>query len=120
MNPGDPRLSFERIVVGLRSWAENERPWIGAAVELLIGDESWLRRGSFYAALLPHPGDPAALRIDWAIAALIAETARASSSELAVLTAAIDIGTDRWGMAGLGYAHRQALVDAVTTAAGAR
>ena len=118
MSATGTRLTFERIVIGLRSWAENERAWIGAAVDLLIRHEGWLRRGDFSRALLPHPGDPAALRIDWTAAAAIAADARASTSELVVLTAATELGTNRYGIAGLGSAHRLALVDAFAAAAG--
>ena len=103
---------------GLRNWAAHQPAWVGAAVELLIWNETWPRRRDFLTAATRHHADDDVVAIRWADAAKFAETARGSSSELTVLQFAIVLGTDQLLLSGIGFAHRKAFVDAFTAAAG--
>ncbi len=59
--------------------------------------------------------------IGWAdAAAFLATGPRASSTELAILQLAIALGSDHYRLAGMGHAHRAAVLRAFTTAVGTR
>ena len=111
-------LTFERTTNGLRTWLALQPAWIGAAAELLIWHESWLRRQDFLTDVTWYaPDDGGVVGIRWSkVEAFLEPGPRASSSQLSVLRAVLDLGTDRYGIGGLGHSHRQALADAFAAA----
>lgn len=105
---------FDETVAALRAWAEGD--WIAtAATELLIEHETWLRRGSFHAACIDTDEDMS--RIKWDEAReFAAGSARASTTELAVLRLAVAIGSDEYRLASMGRANADMIIRAFATA----
>jgi hypothetical protein len=106
----------EALVVELRAWAATSDAHVAAAVGLLIDHDSWLRRPRFLATAVVSGKWNSHIRWSAARAAFDAgHYLPASSTELAVLDLAIDLGLDRFRM---GHAHRALLLRAVATALG--
>jgi hypothetical protein len=105
---------FDELAAGLRTWAKGD--WINtAAVELLIGHETWLRRGDFPAAAIE--GDAEMADIDWRKAKeFLADPPACSTTELAVLRLAVAIGADDYRLASMGSKNAHLIIRAFTTA----
>jgi hypothetical protein len=102
---------FDETAAGLRAWAATDEPGVQAAVGLLAWHESWLRRADFKAACVGS--DQGAPYIRWDMAAKFAAAGpRCSSSEMTILTTAIAIAGDAFGLYGLGRNGRRAVVEA--------
>jgi hypothetical protein len=109
--------AYDAIVAGLNRWMAGADDRERAATGLLSWHEYWLRRPDFRRACLGRQGRDWYVRWDDARGYLDAGP-HASGSQDAVLRVAVDLAGDRFGLDGLGRAHRQAVIDAVTVAAG--
>lgn len=111
-----PEITPEDRAAGLRAWAGSWDSNVRAAVELLCWHEGWLLRASFLEACVTQPG-PRVLAIDWRKAQRFATRARASSSERAVLDAAVMLALreESW-LRFRGDAHARAVVTAIAAA----
>lgn len=113
-------ITFEDRVKGLRGWPRYDGPHDRAAVELLIWNESWLRRTDFVDECVVQHAAGLVARIDWQKAERFAATVRiASSSERRILSLAVMLA-DRsecpdW-LRFRGDAHAQAVVNAIAAA----
>ena len=117
----------EQLIAGLRIWTKDHDPFVKAAVELLIW-RGWLRRGDFVRACVRQEAGPAAewssgtareAWIDWPQARKFADAAStASTSEMAILDLAIELGRDRFRFYIMGTAHSKAVAAAVAMAVG--
>lgn len=115
--------SFDDLVAGLRAWARGRTGQERAAVELLIWKEDWLRRRDFREACTSRP-EPDLVTINWAKAQIFAVRGYAlhggepvpSSSQLRILEVAVALGTDLFGIAHLGHAHKRAVAQAFAEA----
>jgi hypothetical protein len=100
----------------LRAWASSWDANISAAVELLVWHEGWLLRASFLEACVTQP-EPGLLAIDWRKAQRFAARVRSSTSERAVLDAAVMLALreESW-LRFRGDAHARAVVTAIAAA----
>jgi hypothetical protein len=122
-------ISFADLAAGLRGWARGRTAHEQAAAELLIWHETWLRRPDFKGAAITQRAAGLAARIDWEDArefvdngffALGEPVLPASSSQRRVLDLAVALGEDRFGLVGLGHAHKRAAAQAFAVACGER
>jgi hypothetical protein len=122
-------ISFEDLAAGLRGWARGRTAHEQAAVELLIWHETWLRRPDFKGACITQKAPRLVARIDWyearefidwGYARRGEQPVPASSSQRRVLDLAVALGEDRFGLGGLGYAHKRAVAQAFAAACGER
>ena len=90
-----------------------------AAVQLLAEHGRWLRHPTFISAAVVDPNADVP-RIAWGRArkAFDAGEFKGSTSEMAVLDLAIDLGDDRFRFGSMGYAHRDFILAALSTALG--
>src|ERR1017187_2209954 len=117
-------MDFDELVAALRAWAANGTNGERAALELLAWHGGWLRRGDFLRECIDYPEDVA--RISWTAARSFADRVtaggldapRASTSEAAILDLAVALGKDQSRLSTRGHAHRRAVVNAFTAAAG--
>lgn len=120
--------SQPRLIEGLRNWSEGFSPDV-AAVELLIGHESWLTREDFLSQCVDcvpqeelfDPERPVTL-IDWDAVThhLRSHTFPASSSAIAILSIAASLGTGyqvdlRGSLLGLDQTNSDLVIAAITT-----
>ena len=109
------------VVAGLHAWIDGHDPHVQAAVWLLLAHEVWPRRADFLRACVHRSPDG-----EWWIDFPAARTAfdngvfdTASSTELAVLDLAIELGTDRFRFRAMGPGNARAVATAVAHAVGA-
>lgn len=103
-------------VAALRKWAGGHSSHVSAAVGLLAWHETWLRRKDFLDRCVDTDVDGIPW-INWTKAREAYDAGlRGSTTELAVLDFAIDLGRDRYKFSQMGHAHSEALVRAVTNA----
>jgi len=105
------------LEINLKGWIANHDPHVRAAVELLIEHGYWLRNGHFVRAAVKPDGS--GVYIDWAAARQAYERgdfSLSSSTERGVLRFAIDLGSERYGLARMGAFNRRALMRALSTA----
>jgi len=109
---------FDALVTSLRRQTKNHDPHVRAAVELLIWEGSWIRRPDFQAAAIGR--DAVKAWIMWGEAARFraGPGASASSSELAVLDVAIEIGLDAFRLSRMDDEQAEAVVTAFAAALG--
>ncbi len=104
----------------LRAWAADMDAHVHAAVELLVGHATWLRRPDFLTAAVAVR-QPAVAWINWRSAREAFEAGRfdaASSTERAVLDLAIALGEDRYRLTAMSTGNAAAIATAVALAAG--
>lgn len=107
---------FDELGAGLRSFASVHDASLRGAVDLMIWQETLLRRADFFAAAIAVERN--GYRIRWDRAEQWAETAVGATSQFKVLKLAAWIATDPLGLNGFGHAHRRAAVDAFAAALG--
>ncbi len=113
------RLSLPRLVAGLRAWTRTHDAHVRAAVELLIGHNTWLRRIEFRAFL--HADSTGEVWINWCAARDAFDAGafdRSSSTELAVLDLALALATNHYRLSSMGPANAALIATAVTAAVG--
>ena len=99
----------------LRRWTHHHDPHVRAAVELLIGHETWIRRAGFQRACVERDGREA--RINWRKARQFVDSGSvASTTEMAVLDLAVAIGENRYKFSIMGPANSRMIATAVTRA----
>ena len=109
--------SLDAIVTGLRRWTESHDPHVRAAVELIIWQDHWLRRGDFRKACVIV--DPRDVWINWGNAREFADSRpRGSTSDLVILDLAVALGENRYRLPVMGSKHARAVTEAVADAAG--
>lgn len=112
------RLHLEQIAAGLRRWTRTHDAHVQAAVELLIGHDTWLRRSEFRAACV-HADRGGEVWINWNAAREAFDAGaftKCSSTEQAVLDLAIALGTDRYRLNYMGPANARLIAEAVAAA----
>lgn len=110
-------MDFEETAAGLRAWAEGD--WIAtAAVELLIGHETWVRRRDFLAACTDSGEGMTRIRWDDVREFAGSPQVPASTTEIAVLRLAVAIGSDDYRLASMGRANKDLITQAFATALG--
>jgi len=108
----------EQIIAGLRAWTKDHDLHVKAAVELLIW-RGWLRRGDFVRACVQGVSSERERWINWRSARHFADKcARGSTSEMAILDLAVELGRDRFRFNIMGDAHSKAVAAAVAMAVG--
>jgi hypothetical protein len=96
-------MNLSTLIEELRSWVATNDPHVRAAVELIIEHDVWLRRPEFLSTAVPHAAD--GHFISWRAARENFDAGTyscASSTELAVLDLAIDLGADRYRLSRMG------------------
>ncbi len=104
----------------LRAWAAGMGSHVHAAVELLIGHDTWLRRRDFLTAAV-SVRQPAVAWINWRDAREAFDAGRfdqSSTTERALLDLAIALGENRYRLTAMGNANAAAIATAVALAAG--
>lgn len=107
----------EDVIAGLRRWTETHDAHVRAAVELLIEHGSWVRRADFLRAAVDDRAG--VLIIGWRAAAEFLGAGVwviASSTDLAILQLAIDLGSNRYRLTNMGAANAASIIRAITTA----
>jgi hypothetical protein len=108
---------FDTLVRLLRRWTHNHDLHVRAAVELLIGHETWIRRGDFQRACVERDGREA--WVNWRKAREFVDVgSTASTSEMAVLDLAVAIGENRYRFSIMGPANSRMIAQAVARALG--
>jgi hypothetical protein len=116
------RLGVSGLLAGLRAWTRTHDAHVRAAVELLIGHGTWLRRTEFRDGCV-HMDSGGEVWLDWRAAREAFDAGgftAASSTERAVLDLAIALGTDRYRLGAMGPRNRDLIVTAVAAALGTR
>lgn len=102
----------------LRAWTREHDLHVRAAVELLIGHGTGLRRADFTQACATLDGREA--WIDWAAARrYVGSGPGRSASELAILDLPVAIGENRYRLSIMGQANAWLIATAVARAVGA-
>ena len=108
---------FDTLVPLLRRWTHNHDPHVRAAVELLIGHETWIRRADFQRACIELGSREA--WINWRKAhQFVNAGSTASTLEMAVLDLAVAIGENRYKFSIMGPANSRMIAQAVARALG--
>ena len=108
---------FGTLIRLLRRWTHNHDPHVRAAVELLIGHETWIRRADFQRACIER--DAREARINWRQARQFADAgSTASTSEMAVLDLAVALGENRFKFSIMGPANSRMIAQAAARALG--
>ena len=108
---------FDTLVVRLRRWTHSHDPHVRAAVELLIGHETWIRRADFQRACVEQDGREA--WINWRKAREFVDSGSvASTTEMAVLDLAVALGENRYRFSIMGPANSRMIAQAVACALG--
>jgi hypothetical protein len=108
---------FDTTVRALRRWTANHDPHVRAAVELLIGHETWIRRADFQRACIERNTREA--WVNWRKARVFVDAGSvASTSEMAVLDLAVAIGENRYKFSIMGPANSRMIAQAVARALG--
>jgi hypothetical protein len=120
-------ISFEDLAAGLRGWVRDGARHEQAAVELLIWNETWLRRPDFKDAAITQRAAGLVATIRWNEARKFIvrgyrqhghDSLPASSSQRRVLDVAVALGEDEFGLSGLGVVHRWRVAEAFASACG--
>jgi hypothetical protein len=107
----------DALAAALRNWTRGHDPHVSAAVELLIGHGTWLRRRDFIRAAVRKNGPEA--WIAWMDArAFVDAGTRASTSEHAILDMAVALGEDHFRFSIMGHANSRLIAQAVARAVG--
>ena len=108
---------FDTLVVRLRRWTHSHDPHVRAAVELLIGHETWIRRADFQRACVEQYGREA--WANWRKAREFVDSGSvASTTEMAVLDLAVALGENRYRFSIMGPANSRMIAQAVACALG--
>lgn len=100
----------------LRKTYANRESNVKAAVDLLIWHDHWLHRLKFTVSGLVHDDEKVYIAWHELENAYNADEFQGSTSQLAVLKIAIDLALDRYRFGIMGDAHREAILEAFTTA----
>lgn len=110
---------FPELVAGLRRWTANHDDRVRAAVELLIWEETMLRRADFFTAAIGVTGGDYYIR--WLHALSYADVDNhGDEPALTVLRLAIWIAKDPFSLSQFGRPYRQAAVDTFAAALGVK
>ncbi len=108
---------FDTTVRALSRWIANHDPHVSAAVELLIGHETWIRRADFQRACMERNAREA--WINWRKAREFVDAgSTASTSEMAILDLAVAVGENRYKFSIMGPASSRMIAQAVAHALG--
>ncbi len=109
--------SGDALTAALRAWTRDHDPHVRAAVELLIGHETWIRRADFQQACVER--DSREAWINWRKAREFVDSGSvASTSEMAVLDLAVALGENRFKFSIMGPANSRMIAQAVARALG--
>lgn len=111
---------LEELTAGLRIRAEQQDPHQRAALELILWHDFWLRRPDFLKACVQvYGGEPAIL---WSRVREFADSGllSCSTTQLNVLRVAAAIGSNEFGLSGLGHIHSYKVAEAFASALGQR
>jgi len=108
---------FDTLAASLRHWMAMLDADDAAAVELLLNDETWIRRRDFQEACLGYDEEEDVWYIRWRDARQFLETGpRAHTTALTMLRVALAIAFDDFDLLKLGHVHRQWVVAAFARA----